>query len=181
MQEETNVTNSNFWSNLFKIPANKSELIDVLLTMPPFKNLSYKELKVLIKLMHNRCFQPGEVIFSQGDRGIALYIIHDGEVIVERCAENGRKVKLASFSKGDFFGELAMLDDETRSASAIAVRETVLAVIFKPDLDEYIEKYPKKGLKILRGISQIIATRLRNVNEDFVKLYIKESANKTEV
>jgi CRP-like cAMP-binding protein len=181
MQDETIVNHSNFWANLFKVPANKSELIDVLATMPPFKNLTHKELKILIKLMHNRCYQPGEIIFSQGDPGIALYIIHEGEVIIEKCTENGRKVVLANFTKGDFFGELALLDDETRSASAIAVKESVIAVIFKPDLDEYIDKYPKKGLKILRGICQIIAARLRNVNEDFVTLYIKESANKKEV
>lgn len=181
MPDETVVKNSNFWANVFKIPANKSELEDTLLTMPPFQNLSRKELKGLIQLMHNRCYEPGELIFSQGDPGIGLYIIQDGEVIIERCSRSGQKVKLATFAKGDFFGELALLDDETRSASAISMTKTKISVIFKPDLDEYIDKYPKRGLKILRGFSQIMAARLRNVNEDFVTLYLREFLEEKEV
>ena len=181
MPAESTVKHSNFWANLFKAPADRSELEDVLLKMPPFCNLNHKDLKSLIQLMHNRSYNPGEIIFSQGDPGIGLYIIHEGEVIIERCADNGQKVKLATFTRGDFFGELALLDEDKRSASAIAVKESKLAVIFKPDLDDYIEKNPKRGMKILQGISQILAARLRNVNQDFVTLYIKELTDKKEV
>jgi len=77
---------------------------------------------------------------------------------------------LLFFHKGDFFGELALVDGEKRSASAIANTDTKLSVIFKPDLDEYIEKYPKKGLKILQGIAEITAIRLRTLNEDYFYL-----------
>lgn len=181
MPAETEVKGSNFWANLFKIPTDKSELEDMLLTMPPFQNLNRKDLKSLMQLLHNRCYEPGEVIFSQGDPGIGLYMIQEGEVIIERCSKSGKKVKLAIFSKGDFFGELALLDDETRSASAISVTKSKVSVIFKPDLDEYIEKNPRRGLKILRGLSQIVTIRLRNVNEDFVKLYLEELKEEKEV
>jgi CRP-like cAMP-binding protein len=77
---------------------------------------------------------------------------------------------LATFSKGDFFGELALVDGEKRSASAIAKTECKVSVIFKPDLDEFIEKYPRKGIKILTGISSMIALRLRKLNEDYFDL-----------
>ncbi|MDO8549181.1 MAG: hypothetical protein Q7S39_03380, partial [Ignavibacteria bacterium] len=60
-----------------------------------------------------------------------------------------------------------------RSASAIAKTDCKLSVIFKPDLDEYIEAYPRKGIKILQGISQIIAFRLRKINEDHFALQNK--------
>jgi CRP-like cAMP-binding protein len=76
-------------------------------------------------------------------------------------------------NRGDFFGELALLDDEIRSGTAIALEQTSLAVIFKPDLDEFIERYPKAGIKILRGISTIISTRLRKLNDEYFSLYIK--------
>ncbi|HKB86305.1 MAG TPA: hypothetical protein VKD08_09065, partial [Ignavibacteriaceae bacterium] len=56
---------------------------------------------------------------------------------------------------------------------AISNSDTRLAVIFKPDLDEFIENYPKSGIKILRGISEIIATRLRKLNEDNFNLQNK--------
>jgi CRP-like cAMP-binding protein len=165
------IRSSSFWANLFKAPAEKSDLENVLHSMPPFKELNSKYLKLLLKLIHNRLYAPNEHIFYQGDPGIGLYIIRDGEVVVNKTTEDGEQFDLASFHRGDFFGELALLDEETRSASAIAMKETKIAVLFKPDLDEFIETYPKQGIKILRGLSQIIATRLREVNEDYLELY----------
>ncbi len=102
-----------------------------------------------------------------------MYLIRDGEVIIQRKKEEEEIISLASFNKGDFFGELALIDGEKRSASAISNSDTRLAVIFKPDLDEFIENYPKSGIKILRGISEIIATRLRKLNEDNFNLQNK--------
>jgi CRP-like cAMP-binding protein len=63
-----------------------------------------------------------------------------------------------------------MVDDDKRSASAVANTETKVSVIFKSDLDEFIEKYPKKGLKILKGIAEITALRLRTLNEEYFYL-----------
>jgi CRP-like cAMP-binding protein len=112
----------------------------------------------------------GEYIFYQGDPGIGLYLIREGEISISRGDNEKDKITLATFSKGDFFGELAMIDGETRSASAIANTDTRLAVIFKPDLDEFIEKYPKKGIKILEGIAHIVAIRLRALNEEYLTI-----------
>jgi len=63
-----------------------------------------------------------------------------------------------------------LIDNDKRSASAIAKNDTKLSVIFKPDLDEFIKKYPKKGIKILEGIAEITALRLRSLNEDYFNL-----------
>lgn len=162
---------SSFWSNLFKDPTTKSEIEEVLQSMPPFKFLGEKSLNHLLKLIHYRVYAPGEIIFFQGDPGIGLYIIVNGEVLISEEMEDGERFDLAHLERGDFFGELALLDEEKRSASAVALKESQLAVIFKPDLDEFVETYPKEGVKILRGISQIIATRLRNMNRDYFTLY----------
>ncbi|MCH7774787.1 MAG: cyclic nucleotide-binding domain-containing protein, partial [Bacteroidetes bacterium] len=121
----------------------------------------------------SRSYLTGEYIFYQGDPGIGLYVIREGKVRIIRSDEEGNEIELAIFSKGDFFGELAMVDGEKRSASAVAKTDVRAAVIFKPDLDEFIEKYPKKGINILYGISKIIATRLRLLNEDFFSLQSK--------
>jgi CRP-like cAMP-binding protein len=123
-----------------------------------------------MSIIHKRNYLAGEIIFYQGDSGIGLYIIRDGEVVISRESEEGDKVVLAVFQKGDFFGELALIDNDKRSASAIAQTDTKLSVIFKPDLDEFIEKYPKKGIKILEGIAEITAMRLRKLNEDYFNL-----------
>lgn len=164
------VIKSSFWQNLFKTPTEKDDIEEVLKAMPPFKNLKSHHLKLLLKVMHNRVYTVNEHIFFQGDPGIGLYIIIEGEILITREEENHR-FDLAIMKRGDFFGEIALLDEERRSASAIALKESQIAVIFKPDLDEFVEKFPKEGVNILRGISQIIATRLRNLNQDYFSLY----------
>lgn len=166
------MTKSSFWANLFKTPTEKSELEEVLLSMPPFKNLSNKNIKLLMKVLHNRIYAANEYIFYQGDPGIGLYLIIRGEILITEEID-GERFDLALLTRGDFFGELALLDDEKRSASAIALKDSQLAVIFKPDLDEFVETHSKEGIQILRGISQIVATRLRNLNQDYFTLYNK--------
>ena len=168
--EKGNAAHSSFWVNFFNSPTEETDLKNSLKTIPLFNDLTKRDLSVLIKIIHNRTFVEGEFIFHQADPGIGLYIIREGEVEIER--ENSHKVKniLATFSKGDFFGELALVDGEKRSASAIAKSACKVSVIFKPDLDEFIEKYPKKGIKILTGISNILALRLRKLNEDYFDL-----------
>lgn len=165
------VTSSSFWANLFKTPTKKDDLENVLSSMAPFKNLEKKYFKILLKLIHNRAYAANEYVFMQGDPGIGLYLIIKGEVLITMETEDGERFDLANLGRGDFFGELALLDEETRSASAIAMKESQLAVIFKPDLDEFVETHPGEGIKILRGISQIIATRLRTLNQDYISLY----------
>ena len=166
------MTKSSFWANLFKTPTEKSELEEVLLSMPPFKYLSNKKIKLLMKVIHNRIYTANEYIFFQGDPGIGLYLIIRGEILITEEID-GERFDLAMLTRGDFFGELALLDEEKRSASAIALKDSQLAVIFKPDLDEFVETHSKVGIQILRGISQIIATRLRNLNQDYFTLYNK--------
>lgn len=166
------MTKSSFWANLFKTPTEKSELEEVLLSMPPFKNLNNKKIKLLMKVIHNRIYAANEYVFFQDDPGIGLYIIISGEILITQ-ATIGERFDLAMLTRGDFFGELALLDEEKRSASAIALKDSQLAVIFKPDLDEFVETHSKVGIQILRGISQIVATRLRNLNQDYFTLYNK--------
>ena len=166
MENQKKIVHSSFWSNFFKSPTEKVDLQKSLLSIPIFNRLSKRELGMLINIIHNRNYVSGEYIFYQGDPGLGLYLIRDGEVTVQRKNEENQPVSLAVFSRGDFFGELALIDGEKRSASAISDSDTRLAVIFKPDLDEFIESYPKSGIKILRGFSEIIAARLRKLNED---------------
>jgi len=164
------VVHSSFWVNFFNSPTEENDLKNSLKTIPLFKDLTKRDLSTLINIIHNRTFVAGEMIFNQGDPGIGLYIIREGEVEIERTLDHTEKKVLANFSKGDFFGELALVDGEKRSAAAIAKTECKVSVFFKPDLDEFIEKYPRKGIKILTGISTIIALRLRQLNEDFFNL-----------
>jgi CRP-like cAMP-binding protein len=164
------IARSSFWENLFKTPAAKNDLEHVLKAMPPFSKFNSKHLNDFLALIHNRVYATGEYIFHQDDPGIALYIIVEGEVVISETHTDGENYDLALLTKGDFFGEIALLDEGARSASAIATRQSTLAVIFRPDFDEFIDKYPKKGVEILTGISQILTTRLKALNQDYIVL-----------
>ena len=172
------IIHSSFWANLFKSPTDKADLEKSLLSIPLFSELNRKDISLLINIIHNRSYLPGEYIFYQGDPGIGLYILMEGEVTISRESDEGDKITLAVIKKGDFFGELALIDNDKRSASAIASTDVKLSVIFKSDLDEYIEKYPKKGIKILQGIAEITALRLRILNEDY--FYLRKEQSKGE-
>lgn len=177
--QNKNIIHSSFWSNLFKNKTHGSEVIHILEKIPPFSELSKKDIQNLYKLLHTRDYLAGEYIFYQGDPGIGLYLIEEGTIEIQRMDESGNLFPLATFSKGDFFGELAMIDGEKRSASAIASSDTKLVVLFKPDLDEYVKKYPGKGVKILQGFSLIIISRLRKLNEDY--FYIQKEKNREKI
>lgn len=174
MEKPTDVIKrSNFWANLFKTPTEKEDLETVLKSMPPFEKLSTKYIQLLTKIVHNRVYTANEYIFYEGDPGVALYILLDGEVNIFQNNGEEKINDLVTLSRGDFFGELALIDGDVRSASAVAAKDSTIAVIFKPDLDQFIEQHPKRGIKILAGISAIIATRLRAVNRDYMDLVNK--------
>jgi len=175
MEANNKYVKSSFWNNLFKSPSTKSEVETLLLSLPPFKNLDNKHINHLMRIVHHRTYAPNEFVFHQGDPGIGLYIIQEGEVLISRKSDNGYEHKFVNLGTGDFFGELALLDGEVRSASALALKEAKIIVIFRPDLDEFVEKFPRRGVEILRGISQIITTRLRKVNEDYISLLFNKS------
>ncbi len=157
-------------------PPKKPILRQYIKAIPLFDKLNRRDISLIINLLHNRSYLAGEYIFYQGDPGIGLYIIREGEVVIKRT-EQEKIINLANFSNGDFFGELALVDGEKRSASALAKTDCILAVIFKPDLDEFIAKYPRKGLHILQGINSILAVRLRKINEDHFGLQSKITSN----
>lgn len=161
---------SSFWSNIFKAPSGKPDFEKTIQAAPPFKYLKKRDMSLVYRIIHDRNYVAGEYIFMQGDPGIGLYIIRDGEISIQRKTENAVIIHLAEFKKGDFFGELALVDGEKRSASAIAKTDAKISVIFKPDLDEFIETYPKIGYKVLLGIAEIIAVRLRALNEDYISI-----------
>ncbi len=174
METQNNILNkSSFWTNLFKEPTEGADLEKLIASMPPFKNIGKKYRKLILQILHNRVYEAGEYIFYQGDPGIGFYIVREGEVAIVQEDSNGSNRELTKLTRGDFFGELSMLDEEIRSASAVALKDSKLAVLFKPDLDEFIDKYPKTGIEILRGLSKIVVTRLKNLNDDFIALHNK--------
>jgi len=150
------------WANIFrKKEGEKEDILTVLKHIPLFQDLSKKELRQLERILHQRTYKQGEVVFNEGEPGVGMYIIEDGEVQI--TIGKDRRV-LAVLSKGDFFGEMALLLEAPRTASAIASKASILYGFFQPDLFSILETYPRTGNKILLRLSQMIAERLRRSN-----------------
>lgn len=150
------------WTNIFRLQSKgKEDTLLVLKRIPLFQDLSRKELRQLERILHERTYKKDEVIFNEGEPGVGMYIIDSGEVRITLGSE--QKV-LAVLSKGDFFGEMALLLEAPRTASAIASKPSKLYGFFQPDLFSILETYPRTGNKILLRLSQMIAERLRHSN-----------------
>ncbi len=147
------------WTNIFKPNAVVEEnIFSVLKRIPIFQDLSYKELKSVERILHRRSYKTDEAIFNENEPGVGMYIIESGKVHITLGKENKLLVLL---SKGDFFGEMALILEGHRTASAFAKEPTKLLGFFQPDLFNLLETNPKTGNKILQRLAKMIAERLR--------------------
>ncbi len=173
MKEKHRIQKSSFWANLFKTNANIDDLYLIIKNIPLFSNMGKNHFKHLYELLHFRSYQTNEYIFYQGDPGNALYIIVEGAINIKQFADNETEFELAELKSGDFLGELALIDDDIRSASAIASCNTKLAVIFNSDLNTFMKKYPTAGVEIMKNMGRVLSTRLRNLDSDYSDLLNK--------
>ncbi|MFZ5908249.1 MAG: cyclic nucleotide-binding domain-containing protein [Nitrospirota bacterium] len=156
------------WENIFSLRRKTSDEIDtVLLKIPVFEDLSSRELKKIKRILHQREYRSKEIIFREGDIGLGMYIILDGEIQIVCGPENHI---LAELCGGDFFGELSLLDDAQRSATAVAKTPCVTLCFFKPEMLDLISRDPRLGCKILLRLAWVIGERLKSTNEQLKEI-----------
>jgi CRP/FNR family cyclic AMP-dependent transcriptional regulator len=156
------------WGNIFKSRRKQIDQIDdILMKIPIFQDLDQGELRKIKHILHQRGYKKDEVIFNEGDVGLGMYIIIGGCVQIV-CGPQSHI--LAELSEGDFFGELSLLDDSPRSASAITKTPCKILCFFKPELLDLIDRSPKLGSRILFKLAWTISERLKSTNEQLAAL-----------
>ncbi|MBM4160679.1 MAG: cyclic nucleotide-binding domain-containing protein [Ignavibacteria bacterium] len=159
------------WKNLFSNRKFQEGSTESLLSkVPAFSGLSSREMKEVAAIVHKREYKPGEPVFYQGDPGLGMYIVQEGEVSIVIADKDDVQKELALLTGGDFFGELALLDESPRSASAICKTACSLIGFFRPDLFELIEKNTELGIKIILKLAEIVAERLRKTDNELSRL-----------
>jgi CRP-like cAMP-binding protein len=153
---------------LKKIRGKEGNIIPVLRTVPIFEELTFRDLKKIELIVHERTFMPDEVIFYERQPGTGMYFVKKGLVRLTKTV-NGERVKIAELGEGEFFGEMSLLEEYPRSAQATAVVRTEALGIFRPDLLDLIKRHPRLGSKILMKLSTRLASRLRKTTEMKVK------------
>jgi CRP-like cAMP-binding protein len=133
----------------------------ILASVPLFVGLPLDQLESLGASLQRRRCRAGETIFRQNDPGNSLFIIESGVVKVQRASAEGKEVILAILSPGDFFGELALLDEEPRSADAVAKEDSTLLVLDRADFQKFIVQDPSAATRLLAALSR----RLRRTDQ----------------
>lgn len=129
-------------------------------------NFSDWEIFVLSKFFHLRNFSKGEIVFSEGEFGLGFYLTFAGRVGINAQID-GKDVEIASLEKGDFFGEMALLEkDGKRNATAATQEDSILLALFQPDLEEITERYPLIAAKFYQTMAIIVADRLKRLSSE---------------
>lgn len=125
-----------------------------------FKNLSDTVLSSLASEIEEITLKPEEVLFKKGDPGDSLYVIRTGWVKLVSIDADGSEVVLNQVGAGNMLGEMAMIDQETRSAGVVALTDTKLLKLHSKNFLDLLKKEPEMGLQVIRDISE----RLRFAN-----------------
>jgi CRP-like cAMP-binding protein len=180
------------WDNIFRLKKKDNDIHTLLKENPLFQDMTERELGFIEKIVHIRNYHAGEPVFRQGEVGVGMYIIVKGRIeifvsetnfapslhqsqaglsSVASSTPEGREIFITQLSTSDFFGELALVEDNgRRSASAIARDEAVLIGFFKPDLLEILSRNPDAGTKIVFRLAEVLGRRLKETTEKVSEL-----------
>jgi len=155
------------WDNkVLKIfSGSQLSIPEVLKSNPMFEDFSKGEIKLISKIAYERNYNQDEYVFSMGQPGAAMFIILVGEVQIIRHTDDGTEVELARLRDGETFGELALLDDSPRSATARVIKPTKVLALFREDLVNFLSIKPELGGKIVKKLAVITGYRLRMTND----------------
>lgn len=129
---------------------------EFLARVPIFSNCTPDEIAAITAVAQPSFFQPGQIIVTQGTPGQAFYLIIAGRVEILRDGHS-----LGAFGTGDFFGEMALLDQAPRSATIKAIEQTECLMLSSWDFKAQLEKYPSIAVKLL----EVLSRRLRVADE----------------
>jgi CRP-like cAMP-binding protein len=140
---------------------------EALKSVPFFSNLSRDDVGALANRLIIRRFGTDQIIFHLGDPAGLLYIITDGKIKISHSSADGQEAVLAILGAGDFFGELALLDDSPRSATAEAIESTETLTLHRDDFLSFLDSNPA----FARHVLNILARRIRHLNNQISDIF----------
>src|SRR6202167_6252452 len=137
-----------------------AEVLELLARVPVFSTLVPADLQRISEFAVPREFDPGQVVFREGDSSDTCYIVRSGRARAVREHSGGRTITLATFGPGDIFGELAMFEDERRSATVEAIGPTSVVGVLGPDMRRLMGEHPEIATRLVIALGR----RLREMN-----------------
>ena len=136
-------------------------MVELLDGVPVFSTLERGDLERIAQLAVPRDFEPGEVVFREGDSSDTCYVVSGGRARAIRSHRDGRTITLATFGPGDIFGELALFEDERRSATVEAIERTSVLGVLGPDMRRLMNEHAEISARLVIALGR----RLRETNE----------------
>jgi CRP/FNR family transcriptional regulator, cyclic AMP receptor protein len=143
------------------MPARAEDAAALLAQVPAFEQLGPAELSAVAAVAVPRSFVAGEAVFRDGDASDTCYVVRQGHARAIREHPDGRQITLATFGPGDIFGELAMFDDERRSATVEAIDDLDALAILGSDMRRLMYEHAEIAVKL----AVALVRRLRDANE----------------
>ncbi len=137
------------------------DVVELLGQVPAFSTLEHVDLERIAQLAVPRHFAPGQAVFREGDASDTCYVVQEGQARAIRTHGDGRTITLATFGPGDIFGELAMFEDELRSATVEAIEPTSVVGVLGPDMRRLMGEHPQIATRLVIALGR----RLREMNE----------------
>jgi len=138
--------------------------------VPIFAGLEEKELAKIEMQLVRRSFARNTVILTEGDRSDSLYVILQGKVKIYLNDAQGKEAIINYQEAGEYFGELALIDESERSASVMTVEKSEFAIITKPAFDKVLENNPQIAIHLLKDLSR----RVRALTEEVRSLALSD-------
>lgn len=142
-----------------------AEVVELLARVPVLSTLERPDLERIAAFAVPRQFEPGQVVFREGDESDTCYIVRSGRARAVREHTGGRTITLASFGPGEFFGELALFEDERRSATVEAIEQTSVVAVLGPDMRRLMVEHAGISMRLVVALGR----RLRETNERLAK------------
>ena len=168
------------WANIFRFVTREESLSEMLRNIPLSQKLTPKELRILERLVHIRTYEPDQSVFLETEPGAGVYVIRSGRVDIVLNHKTDHPLTLAELEPGDFFGEMALLGEASRSATAVVRERAELIGFFHPDLIEILNIHPSMGAKISLGLAKTLAERLRYTNAQLRSMWEIHSDQRSE-
>lgn len=140
---------------------SSAEVVELLARVPVFSTLEAADFERIAQLAVPRRFDTGQVVFREGDQSDTCYVVYAGRVRAVHEHGDGRTITLATFGPGDIFGELALFEDERRSATVEVLEPTSALAVLGPDMRRLMAEHPQIAMRLLIAL----ARRLRETNE----------------
>ena len=133
--------------------------------VPIFSNLTHDEMMEIAAITSDRTYEKGEMIYTAGDKGEKLYVIHKGRVKISRISSNGKEQVIRVIGPGEFMGELSLFNPIPTTDNGEALEKSTMCIIEGAKLKVLIKKYPTIAIKVMEELSQRLE-KAENLIED---------------